>query len=393
VTEPDRIYGTENREKGKRKIGWAQAVYPLRARLQELKEMNLHPARWDDTLEDELTGLRTGEQAFMAIRPKLIRAGYTTLDSILRIQKESGIRFFCPPLKGVDSKTQESATRWIQMLHKFPAHLHALDIKDAHTQREPGIEKLAGMKTSKLADKYIAKRNKMRNQCTLLRSQGVEGKLLYLDKMEEIIRACDKLLPTWKTHGSPLGDRKVKEIMYQTITKMADELEQWRDDPNTGDTLTSLILIELSLDEIRVMDFAILVVEEEAATEFPSILKLLIKKSRISGNNPQIRQWWYEVMSTRPPPLPKNEDRYREEILDHIEEGWQGEELAINMSQIIHEILHQNLDLEWDTRTEDVALSLDAIKRCLTNMLGALDRDTPQMQGGLTFPLTCTTQD
>jgi len=50
-------------------------------------------------------------------------------------------------------------------------------------------------------------------------------------------------------------------------------------------------------------------------------------------------------------------------------------------------------DLEWDTRIEDVALSLYAIKRCLTNMLGALYRDTPQMKGGLTFPFTCTTQD
>jgi len=49
-------------------------------------------------------------------------------------------------------------------------------------------------------------------------------------------------------------------------------------------------------------------------------------------------------------------------------------------------------DLEWDTRTEDVALSLDAIKRCLTNMLVALDRDTPQIKGGLTLPLTCTAQ-
>jgi len=31
-------------------------------------------------------------------------------------------------------------------------------------------------------------------------------------------------------------------------------------------------------------------------------------------------------------------------------------------------------DPEWDTRAEDVALSLHAIKRCLTNMLVALDR-------------------
>jgi len=48
-------------------------------------------------------------------------------------------------------------------------------------------------------------------------------------------------------------------------------------------------------------------------------------------------------------------------------------------------------DLEWDTRAEDVALSLDAIKRCLSNMLVALDRDTPQMKNGLSLPLTFTT--
>ena len=129
------------------------------------------------------------------------------------------------------------------------------------------------MKTSKLADKYIAKRNKIRNQCTLLRSQGEEGVLLHLDKEEEIIRVCVKLLLTWKTHGSPLGDHKAKETMYGTISKTADELEQWRDNLSTDNTLTSLTLIETSLEEIRAMDSAILVEEEEAATEFPSILK------------------------------------------------------------------------------------------------------------------------
>jgi len=160
----------------------------------------------------------------------------------------------------VDSKTQESVTRWIQILHKFPAHLHALDLKDAQVQRDPGIEQLGGIRTSK----YIVKRNKIRNQCTLLWSQGEEGVLFCLDKVEEKIRACDKHLLTWKTHGPPLGDRKVKEIMYQTISKTADELEQRRDNSRTEDTT----LIETSLDEIRVMDSAILEEEEEAATEF-----------------------------------------------------------------------------------------------------------------------------
>jgi len=43
-------------------------------------------------------------------------------------------------------------------------------------------------------------------------------------------------------------------------------------------------------------------------------------------------------------------------------------------------------ELEWDNRAEDVALSLDAIKRCLINMLTALDGDTPQTKDGLAPP-------
>jgi len=35
-------------------------------------------------------------------------------------------------------------------------------------------------------------------------------------------------------------------------------------------------------------------------------------------------------------------------------------------------------DLEWDTRIENVALSLDAMKQCLTNMMVALDRNNPK---------------
>ena len=41
-------------------------------------------------------------------------------------------------------------------------------------------------------------------------------------------------------------------------------------------------------------------------------------------------------------------------------------------------------ELEWENRAEDVALSLDSIKRCLINMLTALDRDTPQTKDGFT---------
>ena len=146
------------------------------------------------------------------------------------------------------------------------------------------------MNTTQLADTYIVKRNRIRNQCALLKNIGEKGTQHYFDKLEEIIRACDKLLSTWKTHGSPLGDRKVKETMYQTISKTVDELEQWRENSSKEDTLTSLTQIETSLDKIREMDMAILQEEQEAAYEFPSLLKLLTKKTRIFGNNTQSRE-------------------------------------------------------------------------------------------------------
>ena len=195
-------------------------------------------------------------------------------------------------------------TNWIQKPHKFPTHLHALDIKEAQTQRCPGVEQLRGMKTTQLLDKYIVKRNRTRNECTLLKNIGEEGIQHYPDKLEEIMRACDKLLHTWKTHGSPLADRKAKETMLQKISKTADELEQWRENSNTDseDTLTSLTQIETSREVIKEMDAVIQLNEEEAAIEFPSLLKLLTTTTRIFGNDTHIREWWYEVMTESPPP-------------------------------------------------------------------------------------------
>jgi len=107
------------------------------------------------------------------------------------------------------------------------------------------------------------------------------------------------------------------------VTRILEEIEQWRENSSTDDTLSSLTSIETFLEEIHEMNHAILREEEDAATEFPSILKLLIKKINIAGKNPLIRQWWYDVMTSRPPPLPKNsEEKHREEILDCVEEVW-----------------------------------------------------------------------
>jgi len=95
-----------------------------------------------------------------------------------------------------------------------------------------------------------------------------------------------------------LGDLKVKETMYKTMTKILEEIEQWRENSSTDDTLTSLTSIETFIEEIHDMNHAILREEEDAATEFPSILRLLIKKINITGNNPLIRQWQYDVMTS-----------------------------------------------------------------------------------------------
>ena len=69
LTEPNRVYGLEEGKQGKRKIGWSQAIYPLRTRLQELKS-HILLKKGDEALEDELMELKVGERAFMATRPK-----------------------------------------------------------------------------------------------------------------------------------------------------------------------------------------------------------------------------------------------------------------------------------------------------------------------------------
>jgi len=48
-------------------------------------------------------------------------------------------------------------------------------------------------------------------------------------------------------------------------------------------------------------------------------------------------------MKSQPLALPKNEEKHREEILDRVQEGWQEEEWAITMPQVINEILQKNL--------------------------------------------------
>ena len=74
-------------------------------------------------------------------------------------------------------------------------------------------------------------------------------------QVEETIRACDNLLLTWRTHGTPLGDRKVKETMYKTVGRILEEVKKWRENSSMDDTLTSLTSIETFLEVIKEMNF------------------------------------------------------------------------------------------------------------------------------------------
>jgi len=134
------------------------------------------------------------------------------------------------------------------------------------------------------------------------------------------------------------------------------------------------------LEEINEMNHAILREEEDAATEFPSILKLSIKKIKIAGNNPLTRQWWYDVMTSRPPPLPKNIEKCREEILDRVEEGWQEEDWTTTMPQMISELLQENFTFTRNltsTRVSHAAegvqwIHIEELGKALTNRCRAV---------------------
>jgi len=79
----------------------------------------------------------------------------------------------------------------------------------------------------------------------------VDGVAFFLDKVEETINACDNLLLAWRTHSTPLSDRNVKETMYKTVTRIIEEIKQWRENLSTDDTLTSLTSIETFIEYIR----------------------------------------------------------------------------------------------------------------------------------------------
>jgi len=130
--------------------------------------------------------------------------------------------------------------------------------------------------------------------------------------------------------------------MYRTASSILKEIEQWRENSSTNDTLNSLTSIVTFLEEIKEIIFAILREEEEAATEFPCILRLLIKKIKIASNNSQIRQWWYDVITLRTQKRRETKRGNTRPRRGRVARGGLGEKHAPGDNRNIAEVLNLN---------------------------------------------------
>jgi len=89
-------------------------------------------------------------------------------------------------------------------------------------------------------------------------------------------------------------------------------------------------------------------------------------------------------MTSRPPPLPKNIKKCKEEILDRVEEGWQEEDWTTTMPQMISELLQKNFTFTRNlnpTRAPHAAegvqwIRMEELGKALTNRCRAV-RELP----------------
>ena len=80
-------------------------------------------------------------------------------------------------------------------------------------------------------------------------------------------------------------------------------------------------------------------------------------------------------MTSRPPPLPKNEEKYKEEILDRVEEGWLEEEWGSTMPQLISELLQENLTLTRNSTSTRKPHATEGIQWIRMEELGKAQTD------------------
>jgi len=75
-------------------------------------------------------------------------------------------------------------------------------------------------------------------------------------------------------------------------------------------------------------------------------------------------------MTSRPPPLPKNEEEYREEILDRVEEGWLEEDWTRTMPQLLNELLQKNFTSTGNPTSTRVSHATEGIQLIRMEKLG-----------------------
>jgi len=75
-------------------------------------------------------------------------------------------------------------------------------------------------------------------------------------------------------------------------------------------------------------------------------------------------------MTSRPPPLPKNEEKHREEILDRVEEGWLEEDWTRTMPHLLNELLQKNFTFTRNLISTRVSHATEGIQWIRMEELG-----------------------
>jgi len=97
-------------------------------------------------------------------------------------------------------------------------------------------------------------------------------------------------------------------------------------------------------------------------------------------------------MTSRPPPLPKNEEEYKEEMLDRVEEGWLEGNWTRTMPHLLNELLQKNFNFTRkpsSTRVSHVVegvqwIRMEELGKALTNRCRAVRELSNKKQENLT---------
>ena len=141
-------------------IRWSRVVLPIRMRRRELEgpkpslDALAAPAR-SESEELELLQLQLGEAAFLKVRKILMKANFTTFESIPRVASVNASCFYTPKVKGVAAKDEAALITWLSWLSRNNKLVVNLQLPKARAPALPSA--IRSGKTRKQRDKMIAK--------------------------------------------------------------------------------------------------------------------------------------------------------------------------------------------------------------------------------------------